>query len=103
MRKVMAASWAHRLECGSHFGGEELWLLPGGEVATLVDFVEVGEAGVDRFGPAARGGPDLAGECREADRNCDRRRRLAARKCRGERSPVFPVRSGCRRGGAGQP
>jgi hypothetical protein len=46
---------------------EQLRLLPGGEVAAPVDLVEVGEAGVDRLGPAARARPDLAGERREAD------------------------------------
>ena len=58
---------------------EELRLLPGGEVAAPVGLVEVGEAGVDRLDPAARGREDLAGEVREADRNRDRRRRLAGR------------------------
>ena len=46
-------------------------------MAAPVDLVEVGEAGVDRLDPAARGSPDLAGERREADRNRDRRRSLA--------------------------
>ena len=34
--------------------GEELGLLPGGEVAAPVDLVEVGEVGVDLLDPAAR-------------------------------------------------
>ena len=46
-----------RPERGSHLVGEELRLLPGGEVAAPVDLVEVGEVGVDRLDPAARGRP----------------------------------------------
>jgi hypothetical protein len=48
-------------------------------VPASVDLVEVHEVGVDRLDPAARGGPELAGERREADRNRDRRRSLAGR------------------------
>ena len=49
------AHLAKRPERRSDLGGEELRLLPGGEVAALVDLVEVREAGVGRLGPAARG------------------------------------------------
>src|SRR5262245_22005221 len=63
---------AERPEGRSHLGREELRLLPGGEVAALVDLVEVADAGIRALDPAARGLPDLAGECREADG--DRRR-----------------------------
>jgi len=94
---------AKRPERGTDLRREQLRLFPGGEVAALLDLVEVGEAGVDRLDPAARGGPDLAGERREADRHGDRRRRLAARKRCGQRSSVLPVRPGRRRCGAGQP
>jgi hypothetical protein len=61
-------------------------VLPCGEVSAALDLVEVGEAGVDRLNPAARGSPDLAGERREGDGNLDRRRSppaapAAARNC----------------------
>ena len=60
--------------------GEELRLLPGGEVTALVDLVEVGDVGVGVLDPAARGPPDLAGEGGEADRERDLRRSLAGRE-----------------------
>src|SRR4051812_10252806 len=62
-----------RAERRSQLGREELGLLPGGEVAAPGGLVEVGEAGEHHLDPAARGREDLAGEVREADRNCDRR------------------------------
>ena len=49
-------------------------------MAALVDLVEVGEVGVARLDPAARGPEDLAGERGEADRERDRRRSLAGRE-----------------------
>src|SRR5262245_2193918 len=88
-------------ESRAHLGGEELRLLPGGEVAAPVDLVEVGEAGVDRLDPAARGSPDLAGERREADGNRDRRRNLAART--GQKLSELPVPPRGRGAGARQP
>src|SRR5262249_16525144 len=88
-------------ECRTQLGGEELRLLPGGEVAAPGDRIVVGEPGVDRLDPTARSSPDLAGERREADRNRDRRRGLTGRT--GNRPPKFPVRPGGRRAGAGQP
>src|ERR671914_2400018 len=87
----------------SDLGGEELRLLPGGEVAAPVDLVEVGEVGVDRLDPAARGSPDLAGERREADRNRDRRRSLAGRTGCGQELSELPVPPGGRGAGARQP
>src|SRR5512134_1761343 len=69
---------------------EERRFFPGGEVAALVDLVEVGEAGVDRLNPAARGSPDLAGERREADGNRDRRRSLGGIR-RGQELSELPV------------
>src|SRR5262245_38268760 len=92
-----------RLERRAQLRREERRLFPCCEVAAPVDLVEVGEAGVNRLDPAAGGGPDLAGERREADGNRDRRRSLAACKRCGQRSSVLPVRPGRRRGGAGQP
>src|SRR5918994_7290423 len=80
---VSAAPWhqlAQRSERRAELFREELRFFPGGEVATPLDLVEVGEAGVDRLDPAAGGSPDLAGERREANRHGDRRRSLAARK-----------------------
>src|SRR4029453_17375113 len=94
---------AQRAESGPQLLGEELRLLPRGEVATPFSLVEVGEAGVDRLDPAARGAPDLAGERREPDGNRNRRRRLSARKRGGQRSCVLPVRPRRRRCRAAQP
>src|SRR4029077_4471400 len=69
---------AHGSERRPELFGKERRLLPGGEVAAPVDRGEVGKAGGGRLvAPAARS-PDLAGERREADRNLDRRRSLAA-------------------------
>src|SRR5919198_3486021 len=47
---------------------EQLRLFPGGEVAAPVDLVEVGEAGVDLLGPAARRLDELVGEHRVSHR-----------------------------------
>src|SRR5215211_1248957 len=57
-------------EGGAEFGGEELWLLPGGEVVALVDLVVVDEVGIGLFGPAPGGLIELVGE--HADRGRDR-------------------------------
>ena len=43
------AHLAKALERRSDLGGEELRLLPGGEVTALVDLVEIDEVGVDRL------------------------------------------------------
>src|SRR5919108_3078078 len=48
------SSLADGLEGGPQLGGEELRLLPRGEVAALLDFVEVHERRIDRLYPAAR-------------------------------------------------
>ena len=45
---------AHRAERCSELLREQLRLLPGGEVAALVDLVEAGQVGVGTLGPAAR-------------------------------------------------
>src|SRR5215468_1188770 len=57
-------------ECGAELSGEQLWLLPRGEVVAPVNFVEVDEVGVGALGPAARGLEDLVGE--DADGGRDR-------------------------------
>src|SRR4029434_4699438 len=92
-----------RLERRAQLRSEECRFFPGGEVATLIDLVEVGKAGVDRLGPAARSSPYLTGERREADRNLDRRRGLTARKLCGQSPCVLPVRPCCRRHARGLP
>src|SRR6478736_3652289 len=89
-------SVAQRAEGRTYLSGEDVRLLPGGEVAALLGHVEVGEPGVDRLDPAARGCPDLAGERREADRHVDCWRSLAAGNRRRQRSSVLPVRAGRR-------
>src|SRR4051794_8347651 len=61
----MTAPWigsAQRPERGPQLGGEQLGLLPRGEVTAPVHLVEVAEGGVGQLGPAPRGAPDLAGE-----------------------------------------
>src|SRR5918992_5073871 len=78
-----------RPEGGADLLGEELRLLPGGQVATLVGLVEVDEGGVRLLGPAARGPPDLARERGEADRERDLRRSLAGRACLSQSSSVL--------------
>src|SRR5215211_5064563 len=90
-----------RPERGPDLAREEFRLFPGGEVAALVDLVEVGEVGVRRLDPAAWGPEDLAGEGGEADRDLDLRRNLAGRKRLG--SSELPVPPGRRGPGAGQP
>jgi len=72
-------------------------------VAAPVDLVEVGEAGLDRLNPAARGSPELTGERREADGNRDRRRSLAGRTSCGQEPSRLPVPPGGRGAGARQP
>src|SRR3954462_10022341 len=62
----------------THLLAEELGLLPGGEVAALVDLVEVDDVRVRRLDPAARCAPDLARERREPERDRRRRQRFLA-------------------------
>src|SRR3954449_3405284 len=61
-RRRMARALAEQPESCSHLGGEQLGLLPGGEVAAPVGLVEVAERGIDLLGPAPRCREDLAGE-----------------------------------------
>src|SRR5262245_6962307 len=93
---------AQRPERRPHFRGEELRLLPGGEVPAPVDLVVVGDARVHRLDPTARGSPDLARERREADRNRDGRRSLRGRR-RGQELSELPVPPGGGGAGARQP
>src|SRR5258708_36862881 len=72
--RALACRLAQRSECGAYLLREELGFFPGGEVAALVDLVEVdGDVGVCPLDPAARGTPDFPGERGEADRIRDRR------------------------------
>src|SRR5215469_17776745 len=59
---------AERPEARADFCGEQLRLLPGGEVAAPVGLVEVDDVGVELLDPAARGPEDLAREHGEAHR-----------------------------------
>src|SRR6476620_7065568 len=80
--RTWALAWRlpQRPERGAHLFREELRFLPSGEVAALVDLVEVDvDVRVGPLDPAAGGAPDLARERGEADRNRDRRRGLADR------------------------
>src|SRR5262249_32616099 len=88
------------LERRPDLGREQLGFLPGGEVAALVDLVEVGEGGVGLLDPAARGPEDLAGEPGEADREPDLRRSQPVHRdvvddrVRGEMARGLPVDKG---------
>src|SRR5262245_30798532 len=93
-------SLSQRSERGPQLLGEELRLLPGGEVAAPVDAVEVHEAWVGLLDPAARGPEDLAGKRGEADRDRNVWRRLAGRRRGLAVLPVHPRRGGA---AAGQP
>ena len=85
------------MERGADFGCEQFGLFPGGEVAALVDLVEVGEGGIGLLDAASRGRDDLAGERGESDWDGDRRRGLTGRASRGcplsqyERAAEAPV------------
>src|SRR4029079_16908744 len=74
---------AERAERGAELLGEELRLLPGGEVPAPRGLVEVDDVRIGVLDPAARRAEDLAGEGGERDRQRDRRRRLAGGLCRG--------------------
>src|SRR4051794_31650821 len=60
---------AQRSEGRAELFREELRLLPGGEVAAPVDFVEVDELGIRPLGPAPRRLVLLTGEDRHGHRN----------------------------------
>src|SRR6185437_4811798 len=98
---MCAVHLAKRLERRAQFGGEQVWLLPGGEVAAPVSLVEVDEVRIDLLGPAARGPEDLVGERGEGDRERDLRGRLPGRTSLGPSS--LPVRTRGRGPSAGQP
>src|SRR5687768_739640 len=82
---------ANRPERGSDFLGEEMWLLPGGEVTTLVDLVVVDEAGIRPLRPTPRRLILLARKHAHGDRDGNP---LGVE----EAAPVFPVET--RRGDA---
>jgi hypothetical protein len=67
-RRLPGICLAQGSERGAHLLGEDLGLLPGGEVPAVVGLVEVGEIGVGLLDPAARSCVDLVGERGEADR-----------------------------------
>ncbi len=54
--------FAAAAERGAQLGGEELRLLPRGEVAAFVDLVEVGQVAGRRAGPTSRGPDSLPPE-----------------------------------------
>src|SRR5262249_24480422 len=84
-----------RSQRGPQLVGEELWFLPGGEVAAPLDLVEVDEGRVDLLDPAARGLEDLAGKDGEADRDRDLCRSMTDRGgCSSGVLPVHPHRGG---------
>src|SRR5581483_9516720 len=100
---TVAAISAHRPERGADLLGEELRLLPRGEVPAALGLVEVRDVGIALLDPAARGEEDLAGELREADRDRHLRGSLARCGRLRLRLSALPVRAGRRGSGAGQP
>src|SRR5947209_15358045 len=87
-------------ECAADLRGEQLWLLPGGEVTALVDLVPVDEVAEGPLAPAPRRPVDLRREHRDRDResrDVDGVERAAA----GLRA--FPVRPRRRCPSVGQP
>src|SRR6478672_13366890 len=85
-------SLPQRPERRSDLLGEDLRLLPGGEVSAPGGLVVVGEVRVAGLDPAARGLPNLAGERAEAHhRELDRRGRLPGRGGRRPGLSVLPV------------
>ena len=58
-----------RPERGAHLLREQLWLLPGGEVAAPLSVVEVHEVRIDLLHPASRRLEDLTREGRECNRH----------------------------------
>ena len=77
--QVAEMGLANRSECCTDLGREQLWFFPSGEMAALVDLVEVDDIGIRLLDPAARSTPDLAGERREANWNRDGRWRVTDR------------------------
>src|SRR3954465_12686319 len=92
----MAGRLPERPERGAQLVGEDPGLLPGGEVATLVNVVVVDEAGVRALRPAPRRLVLLAGKDADGDRDRDT---LGVE----ETAPVFPVQPGRRDSGVRQP
>src|SRR3954451_15579584 len=66
-----SAPWSNRPEGRPDFFGEDLRLLPGGEVAAFVDFVEVDELWIRLLRPAPWSWIELVGEDGHADWDLD--------------------------------
>src|SRR5258708_24442956 len=93
-----AGVWlAQRPERRPHFGGEQVWLFPGGEVAASVERVVVDEVvGIRALGPAAGDLIELVGEDADGKRNRDG---LGVEEVR----LVLPIQAGRGNPRAGQP
>src|SRR5689334_14428906 len=87
-------------EGSAQFLGEQLRLLPGGEVAAAVDLVPVDEVAEGSLAPAARCAVDLGGEDGHGDRHP--RDRYGVERAAARLRPL-PVRTGGRRTGVGEP
>ena len=70
-RRVSSDRFAQRPEPRANFFGEELRLLPGGEVAALVELVVVDQFGIRPLRPAPRGWIELVREDAHGNRDGD--------------------------------
>src|SRR5262249_907907 len=92
-----------RLECGTDLVGEQLRLLPGGEMAAPFSFVEIDQAGKGLTGPRFRSSEELVLRKR-SDSHRDRNLVGLLRSCTNEvYIAVFPVEPRRRGRRVGQP
>src|SRR4029450_13744629 len=92
-----------RPERVSQFARKEFRLFPGGEVAALVDLVEVGEVWVDLLGPMTGGPEDLVRENREGHWEREFGALPPGRAALFDSLCVLPVEAARRGGRVGQP
>src|SRR5258706_16403700 len=103
--KVLVSRWVYprstrstkRLETGPDLCDKNFRLFPGGEVAALLDLVEVDEFGIRLLCPAARGGIELVREDAHGNRDGD------AFGIEVPFAEIFPIETGAGNPGVGQP
>src|SRR5215216_4184429 len=94
--------FAEGSERGAELGTEEFRLFPGGEVAALVDLVEVDQVAIGAPGPCLRGSIDLVRKYRDGHREGNVSGFLRGRT-RNAASGILPVKPRCRGSGVRQP